>query len=995
MTTYSKRRGRRSLAAILAAMLMASVLAVVAGSPAQAANTSNQVLIDADGDGVPESREFAGRDRYDTALKLAHNFAGRSKYSAVPTVFLASGESLVDSISVAGLAGSLSAPVLLTPGGSLHGGVADYIEDHGVSTVYVLGGSAAISESTLEEIASLMNSPTPKRLWGDDRYATAAEIAGEIQSAASWCGTTARSAVLINGATDALPFGVAVGTMSYALKVPVLMTAADELPSSTADYIGDNDIEHVQIIGGTDTVSADVAGALSTLGVDTVQRTDGASAAEVSVELAKLAAECQAVGGATVGAVAADRVVLVRGNPDGVAAAPVLATGIAGDTSTGLVPPLVVGDSLPASVRDYLAATPKTVGGNKLNLGIIAIGGTAAVSESVMDDAIAAAASTGDLSVQIGATTDTNNDKAANADDPVRPQRYVPATGTNPTSPTFTLYFNDAVSIGSADTSATAAAQATNTKLVGMLRDIIEINGVPAVISAAAQGGANCDSTKVDVTLGQPLNAGDTISVVQSKHKFGTSSDQRTVAPVSTTVQAAPADTGRPAVSIVGIAGTQAFYVTVTDAGGLANRAANSLTADDFMFTPHSSAAEGAHIESVTNVVVETTTPVTKRMTAVVQINRPAVTNVVAVDELMAGDRLAIKEGVIKDLRKPRPNVNGATSAAAIKAQSSPRITSVLMSEPNHNEQNTWVVPEALVGGANPSATPGDLSITITAKKSGDAAGAAGNGWRFVFDRASTYSTQKPLDIDVRVDTTGKRVTVRFNNGPLTATLGDLLKELKANSDFDERFTAGFTTCANAAAGGRTQLGLVTTTAARNQSVTGTGAGRTKVAIEAHFNAYVDTVNHGELLTDVLDYALSRSTHADLTALRAVASANGGGLSLVAPAEITSNLGAAFGTGSAPTTVVRYEAETALVSNLPQTGDRVVTRAGIADHALFAGPPEIPAITAVPAVATGYADDANAPGTNVNNDARDKVDEDKNAASVVPISRSGSVRVPE
>jgi putative cell wall-binding protein len=992
-------------------MLMASVLAVVAGSPAQAANTSSEVLIDTDGDGVPDSREFAGRDRYDTALKLAHNFAGRSKYSAVPTVFLASGESLVDSISVAGLAGSLSAPVLLTPGNSLHGGVADYIEDHGVSTVYVLGGSAAISDATLKEIESLMHTPTATRIWGNDRYETAAKIAAEIQSAASWCGTSASSAVLINGATDALPFGVAVGTMAYALDVPVLMTAADELPAPTADYLRDNDIEHVQIIGGTDIVSAAVAGALSTLGVDTVQRVDGESAAEVSVELAKTAASCQTAGGATVGTVAADRVVLVRGNPDGVAAAAVLANGIAGDASTGLVPPLVVGDTLPAVVRDYLAATPKTVGGNKLNLGIVAVGGTAAVSESVMDAATEAAASTGDLAVQIGSTTDTNKDNATTADDPVRPQRYVPGTGADATSPTFTLYFSDIVSIGDADSSASQALQDANAKLVGMLRDIIEINGVPAVISAAAQGGVNCDSTKVDVTLGQPLKAGDKISVVESKHKFGTATDQRTVAPVSTTVQAAPVDTGRPAVSIVGIAGTGAFYVTITDPGGLAPLDASALDEDDFVFTPHADAKTGAIITTgaVTSSEVPTATPASlpTRMTAVVPITRTAVDNVVAANELMVGDRLALKEGVIKDLRKPRPNVNREVSTAAFKAQASPQIEAVLMSEPNHSEQNRWTVPEALVAGAASSGGT-DHSITITAKKSGDAAGAAGNGWTFVFDRASTYSTQKPLDIDVRVDTGGKRVTVRFNNGPLTATLGDLLAALKANSDFDERFSAGFTTCANAAAGGRAQLGLVTTAAGRNQSSAGAATGRTKVAIEVHFKAYVDTVDHNELLEDVLENAALRAGKTNdttaLTGIRIDATGGtvagdgtvtpgtaGGGLSLATPTSIATIVDA-LTTGTPPTEVVRYEAVTALVSNLPQLGDRVVTKAGIAAHDAVG---DLPATTAVAAVATGYAADANASGTTVNTDARDTVDEDKNAASTVPISLGSRVKAPK
>lgn len=61
MITTIMRRKRRSFAAILAAMLMASVLAVVAGSPAQAANTSYEVKIDTNADGVPDARSAVDR----------------------------------------------------------------------------------------------------------------------------------------------------------------------------------------------------------------------------------------------------------------------------------------------------------------------------------------------------------------------------------------------------------------------------------------------------------------------------------------------------------------------------------------------------------------------------------------------------------------------------------------------------------------------------------------------------------------------------------------------------------------------------------------------------------------------------------------------------------------------------------------------------------------------------------------------------------------------
>ena len=963
MIIRTKRRGRRSLAAILAAMLMASVLAVVAGSPAQAANTSFEVKIDHDNNAATATvREFAGQDRYDTALRLAKNFAtSKGGLGTVPNAFVSSGETLVDSISVAGLAGYVDAPILLTPTDSLHGGVADFIEDYGVSTVYVLGGSAAVADSVVTSIEGLDAGPTVTRIAGDDRYATAAAIASMIDAASSWCGTDAVSAVLINGASDMMAFGVAVQTIAYRLQLPVLMTATDELPDATAEYITENDVEHVQIIGGTGAVSADVASALTTLGVDTVARVEGDNASAVSVALAQMAGNgC----GDALGLVSTDRVALVRGNPDGVVAAPVLSSSLAGGF---LVSPLVVGDSLPASVSDYLAATPKTIGANKLNLGIVAVGGTAAVSEATMDAALAAAASSGALSAQIGANMDTNRDGATNADDPVRPDTTTAisvdaATPANSTGPMFTLYFSDDVEPD-----------------IARLQDIIEINGVPAIVSnaAASTAGGACDKRRIDITLGQRLNAGDTISIVASNAKFGTSTDQRTVAPTSTTVMAAAADRARPTISIVGIANAstarQVFDVGFSDNSGSIAGTAQLLPSEVTVVAGPGGAA----------VTATTFTHTPGSSSVQVNIGR----------DLVPGDRLVIAPGAVADASG---NVSAGTSGSAIRAQASPRITSVLMSNLRHSAHAGWTVPVEVVGGAT-----GDHVISITAKGDGDAAGAAGNGWTMVFDRASTYSASKPLDIDVRVDTKGQRVTVRFNNGPATATLGDLLAALKANADFDSRFAAGFANCATGVA--RTALGVL---AVRNHEETADGAGRTQFAMQVSFNAWVDAISNDELLSDVLAATAvrTRATPAEtlaagITRIRTAAeggggTAAGGGLTIFADLNAASPAlpDVSAGATTAPTRSIRYEFETALVRNLPKARDLVETQAGHGGGTAVVGPPAIPEITAVTAVATGYAVDA--PTGTDNTGAQDKVDENFNGASQVRVSVSSSVKAP-
>ncbi len=929
---------------------MASVLAVVAGSPAQAANTSAEVKIDHDNDAATATvREFAGQDRYDTALRLAKNFAtSKGGLGSVPTAFVASGRTLVDSISVAGLAGYLDTPILLIDGDSLHGAVADFIEDYGVGTVHVLGGTAAISDDTLAEIEALSSKPTVERISGPDRYATAAAIAEKIDSDSSWCGTDAVSAVLINGATEMMSYGVAVQTIAYRLQLPVLMTAADELPDATVDFIRDNDVEHVQIIGGTGVVSADAESELTSLGVNTVERVSGDSASDVSVELAKLAGNgC----GDSLGLVSGDMVALVRGNPDGVVAAPVLASSLAGGY---LVPPLVVGDSLPASVSDYLAATPKAVGGNKLNLRIVAVGGTAAVSEATMSAALAAASSAGALSVSIAAGDDpstadadegdTNGDGMADADDPVRPGSHI------------SLYFSDDIE------AAGSSGDTANNALLAKLRDVIEVNGAPVSVTAVTTtaAGGSCLNRKATVTLGRALAEGDTVSVVESGHTFGTGSDKRTVTSASASVTVPAPDRTRPSVSVLGIAERSTpvttFTVTFADAGGFAAGAGADIKPDSFTFV----AASGKGNET-TNVIssapAPTVTAGAKSASVTVTIGR----------NLEVGDRLTVKPGQITD---EAGNMSTGTSASAIKAQPSPRVNSILMSELKHSAHNSWTVPASNPFGA-PVASGGTTVLHIDAKGSGDAAGAAGNAWSMLFDTASGYNASKATDIDVRVDTRAKRVTVRWADGP--ATTADLLAALRGNADFDSRFAARIADCTASLA-----TPLVRTDAGRGAAGTATNAGRTQFAIEVNFNAYIASVVHDELLEDILAAAARRSklTNDDSGIRGAPVGAGGapagGGLDLASPGAVTG-----------PVQKVRYEGTAAVLDRLPAARDLVTILAGAEEvgdaDADLAGEQ---ARGNVDEVAVGYAID----------DPNEAADESRNGYSQRRISVSSSVK---
>ncbi len=682
----------------MAAMLCASVLAVVAGSPAQAANTARELLVDTNSDGVGDAREFGGRDRYDTARRLARNFAaGKGGLGQVPVVFVASGATLVDAVAVSGLAGHEDAPVLLTPRDELHNGVADFIEDNGVETVYILGGSAAVADSVLDEIEDLPNSPEVSRIQGADRYATAAAIGSELGGGSSWCGSDEPAAILVNGGDVSLAYAMMVGPLAYRLEVPVLLTARRSLPAATAEFLRSEDIEHVVIVGGTDSVADSVEAALVAAGVDDIDRIAGDSAAGTSVELAELAmGRCAA----DLRPVSEDTVALVHSDalPDGVAAAPVLAATFAdGD----LVPMLLVDDTLPTSVRDYLAATPDVgADGDNLELKIVAIGGTAAVGSDVVDSALRESASADALSVQIGAAQDTNGDGKIDAGDVPAPGDYA-----------VIFYFN--ASVASGDASAAS-----------IMRDIVWLNGAPPLLGSGnpvsvVSAVDPCDPEQVTVNFAHPLNDRDIISIVPDA-TVGAGASERRVRPASAEVTARATARPRPTIEVFMFVGRITADVRISDGGPL----------------------------NVEDVDLRSDNPDQS-----VSVD-PVSSNLIFAEALQTGDRVVIRRGAVTD---SQGNSSAQRTHLAMAPDENPRITSVLMSDLRHSSEAVAQVPPAISGEGN--------SAFISGRAGGDAEGAAGNAWSIIFDVASDWTPSGGVDIDVRVVSDDQTAFVRFDNG--------------------------------------------------------------------------------------------------------------------------------------------------------------------------------------------------------------------------------------
>ncbi|QBI19227.1 hypothetical protein ER308_06520 [Egibacter rhizosphaerae] len=193
-----------------------------------------------------------------------------------------------------------------------------------------------------------------ERLRGSDRYDTAAQVAR------AGFPDGAGTAVLATG--EAFPDALAGGALAAREGDPLLLTRSGSLPSATERAIADLGVQRVIALGGTAAIDDDVVAALEATGVE-VDRRDGRD----RYETAALSANDDA-----------DRAFLAAGRdfPDALAAA-----APAGQLQSPVL--LTETDELPDATESWLEAASLDE--------VVVVGGSAAVSDEVLDAASDAA----------------------------------------------------------------------------------------------------------------------------------------------------------------------------------------------------------------------------------------------------------------------------------------------------------------------------------------------------------------------------------------------------------------------------------------------------------------------------------------------------------------------------------------------------------------------------------------------------------------------------
>ena len=212
---------------------------------------------------------WAGTDRYATSVRISE----AAFPTGADTVFLATGQSFPDALAAGPAAATLTAPILLTAANQLPSAVSAELKRLNPSTIYLLGGSAAISNAVATQVDAA-SAAQVRRIAGKDRYATAAAITELAFPTADTVYVAAGT-----GFADALSAGAPGGI----LRRPVLLTAGTSVPAVTRTQITRLGNPDIIVLGGTAAVTSSVLSEIDTLTTGTVRRVSGANRYATSV----------------------------------------------------------------------------------------------------------------------------------------------------------------------------------------------------------------------------------------------------------------------------------------------------------------------------------------------------------------------------------------------------------------------------------------------------------------------------------------------------------------------------------------------------------------------------------------------------------------------------------------------------------------------------------------------------------------------------------------
>ncbi|WP_234982563.1 cell wall-binding repeat-containing protein [Ornithinibacillus halophilus] len=219
---------------------------------------------------------LSGSRRYETSVSIS-NFGWH--WDQPSTVVIGRGDLPIDALTGSVLASGLDSPLLLTQNNTLTDSVKKEITRLNPSKVYILGGSAAISPEVEDSLGQLVGESNVERISGTNRYETASIIGNQVSDI-----TDDMDEVFVTTGDENSSDALAIAPYAGENNIPILLTKKNKLNQHVIDFIQENNISKVTIIGGTNAVSDAVLGELDSL-VDSIERISGSTRYTTATEI--------------------------------------------------------------------------------------------------------------------------------------------------------------------------------------------------------------------------------------------------------------------------------------------------------------------------------------------------------------------------------------------------------------------------------------------------------------------------------------------------------------------------------------------------------------------------------------------------------------------------------------------------------------------------------------------------------------------------------------
>ncbi|MFD2044471.1 cell wall-binding repeat-containing protein [Ornithinibacillus salinisoli] len=212
--------------------LQAKKVIILGGKMAIDKQVENELI-----DSGLEVDRIAGEKRAETAKLIAEKLNFDTNQAIV-----VNGWNFPDALSVATFAATEEIPILLSSKDDLPTATVDFIGANNVIETIVVGGPSAVDSKVLDLL------PNPIRISGSDRYQTNIALFNYFlpQTSTVYVATGKKFADALTGAT-----------LSAKHRAGILLTN-DKVPEGTKEFLQEQDVKHLRILGGPEAVSDEV-----------------------------------------------------------------------------------------------------------------------------------------------------------------------------------------------------------------------------------------------------------------------------------------------------------------------------------------------------------------------------------------------------------------------------------------------------------------------------------------------------------------------------------------------------------------------------------------------------------------------------------------------------------------------------------------------------------------------------------------------------------------